>query len=331
MPRDIRIVPEAGQRVIVDTRSTGDKITRTVTAKTKDLQSTYISGEYVEPVPDPPPTSYPVTLQEGIDGTPVGGTLDLTGGPTYHGSFTIRKPLKIVSPVIRGPQFQTYVAYQGGLRVLGLRATPLAGVRIIRPDIQGFGDIGIRADFVDDLLIEGALVQDCVYGGIGLHSARNSRVAASIVRRIGIFGSEANSRNAYGIYFTQQDPSTDYRSSDCLADLNLVEDVPMWHGFDTHGGLRVTFRGNTARRCRFGVYVTSGGVNATDVDVDGNLIEEHRSTNPDGAGYGVTMVYASGGYIRNNRILSYSPGREIGISDGGVVRANPTQYGNVFV
>jgi hypothetical protein len=53
---------------------------------------------------------------------------------------------------------------------------------------------------------------------------------------------------------------------------NTVNDVPPWHGLDTHGGTSISFLRNTVRRVRCGIFLTNGGDDARNLVVTGNQI-----------------------------------------------------------
>ncbi len=69
-------------------------------------------------------------------------------------------------------------------------------------------------------------------------------ISSNTVQRIGV--QLANGDNAYGIAVSAY--GGEPRSSDVTVTGNTVEDVPTWHGLDTHGGLRIAFTNNTVRR-----------------------------------------------------------------------------------
>ena len=89
------------------------------------------------------------------------------------------------------------------------------------------------------------------------------------MQRIGV--QLANGDNAYGIAVSAY--GGEPRSSDVTVTGNTVEDVPTWHGLDTHGGLRIAFTNNTVRRASRALFITTdtSGNRATDITVTGNV------------------------------------------------------------
>jgi hypothetical protein len=226
------------------------------------------------------------SLQAKIDAAPSGGTLDLSGC-TYSAGATINKPLTIVGAqvnvpanqrgltvtasnvtldrlVITGPQASTYAVYETG--VYGLNSSKL----VVRDStIRRFGNNGIRIDAATNPTITGTTVEDVVYTGIALISVTGGRVDGNVVRRVGVRGSEANYGNAYGIIASNQGGVV---TSDVVINGNTVEDVPTWHGLDTHAGVRISFTNNTVRRTSRALFITADDVGrkSTDITVTGN-------------------------------------------------------------
>jgi hypothetical protein len=315
----------------------------------------HIAEAPVPPVPpDPPGTPWTwSTLQEGIDATVSGGTLDATGF-IFTESVTITKPITLIGATIQfsggivrgvtvrssnvtldtvtvtGPQFTTYVGGQDGIEVLGKLGTPLTGVTITSCVVEKVGAIGIRAYFVDDLLIEDSTISDCVYAGIMALSCREGSIEDNTVERIGVYGAAANGNNAYGIALSQQSPGTDYVSADFTVSGNIVNDVPTWHGLDTHSGARIVWSGNVVRRCRSGFFITGGNGRAVDNDINGNTVYAPTSADH----YAITSVYSTDGYVRNNTIDGWPSGHEILTTSSGdpdATAVNLTISGNTIV
>jgi hypothetical protein len=161
-------------------------------------------------------------------------------------------------------------------------------------------------------------------------SADTGSVTNNTIRRIGV-GGTVGVTNAYGIAISSQNPSTDAQSTDVMVSGNTIEDVPTWHALDTHAGVRVTFKQNTVRNSRSGIFVTgdSAGRRSTDCDVDDNDVYAGST-----AYWALTVVYATNGYLRNNTIYSWPSGQEILLSSGGdpdAVPINLTVSGNTIV
>jgi hypothetical protein len=150
-------------------------------------------------------------------------------------------------------------------------------------------------------------------------SARGGRVQGNTVRRIGVYGASANSNNAYGIAISNN--SGNPQSQDVVVDGNLVENVPTWHGLDTHSGIRIRFTNNVVRGAYRGIFVTGGsGGNNQDCVVDNNRIEAPASNDR----WAIQIVSASGGTVTNNNMIGWPQGTNVlqQYSSGLVISGN---------
>ena len=200
-----------------------------------------------------------------------------------------------------------------GIRAIGTADKPIRNLTIRNCTIKGF-NVGIEARYVVNLVIEGCLIQDAGYGGILVYSGIGGRITGNTIARIGVGiptnGSTEN--NAYGIALSRIATSSfthDPRTSDFLVDGNVVEDVPLWHGLDTHAGSHITFSNNVIRRCARPIFITVDGAgnHPTDITVTGNRLEAGVEV-PEGTNMrAITLVNLQGGTITNNVISSTFP------------------------
>lgn len=145
-------------------------------------------------------------------------------------------------------------------------------VTIRNVTIRGFGDSCIRVDGATAFLIETSTITDCAYAGIITTGATKGTIRGNLVQRIGTRGHQRDA-NAYGIVASMW--SNGAPSADIAITGNTVEDVPTWHCFDTHGGQRVNFAGNTARRCPRPFFITSSdATRATGTILNRNVMLE---------------------------------------------------------
>jgi hypothetical protein len=254
----------------------------------------------------------PPDLQAAINAASSGATINATGG-TYSGSFTINKALTLIGGTITVPtgtasglyithndvvvdgteiigsdflHFATASPSQAenfGIYALGTSGAPLTGLVIRNCTIHGFQKSGMWIKYVAAPVISYNDVHDCVYTGITLLSATGGTISWNAVSRIGY--SCANTElpentDAYGIVCEDQGAP---RCSDVVVSDNVVEDVPWWHGLDTHGGLRISFLRNTVRRCCRALFLTGSTVvpyYGTALVVTGNVLLEPTNPNP---------------------------------------------------
>ena len=218
------------------------------------------------------------TLQAEVDAAKTGATLDLRGC-TYRSGATIDKPLTLVGVTVRvpageagitveandvtlddvtliGAQGRTFVFDEIGVLAQATPEAPIRRLTIRNSEIASLGGFATYLRNVADVRLEGNDVHDIVYAGLMVLSGTGGTIEGNVVRRIGVEGAEANENNAYGIVLTTQGtiepPTVDFAVIG-----NTVEDVPTWHAFDTHGGSRIAFRGNTVRRSMRGIFITT--------------------------------------------------------------------------
>jgi len=247
----------------------------------------------VAKVPKPKHGQPPVdcgSLQARIDGAPAGSALRLSGC-TFAAGATIDKPLTISGGQLTvpsgrvglrvtannvtiegiqivGPDKTTYNGGEYGIYALGTPGAPIRGLTIHGVNIGSFGNDGIYAKYVANLVVSGSAIHDIVYAGILVISGQTGRIENNLIQRIGVRGAAANSNNAYGVALTDQGGSP---TSDFAVSGNTVEDVPTWHALDTHGGQRISFTNNTIRRSSRAIFITISPSNrATNVLVSGN-------------------------------------------------------------
>jgi parallel beta-helix repeat protein len=282
------------------------------------------------------------SLQKRVDDAAAGSTLDLTGCAFAAGGL-ISKPLTLQGGTILLPPGQRgLVVTSSGVTISGVRITgdqassfhsdevgivakgttsqPIEDLVIRGCELGHLGYGGVYVQFVRGFSVEGNTIHDGVYAGIMVLSGQGGRISNNTVQRIGVEGAAANGNNAYGIAITRGEGSltVDPRSADIMVSGNVVEDVPTWHAYDTHGGEQVTWTANVARGSRSGIFVTGsnspdGVVRSLDNDIDGNSFYA-----PDDADhYAVTVVYSDRGYIRNNLIAGWPTGHAISIRTAG--------------
>lgn len=190
-----------------------------------------------------------------LDAIPTGGTLNLTGC-TYAGGVTISR-----SVTIRGG---TIIA-SGSTQAVVVQASDVTvdGVTIIG------GRDGVWAISPTNLVVRNSTITDQTYSGVMLLSAVGGRVEGNDIRRIGV--GQPDGTNAYGVAISHY--SGQPQSRDVAVIGNVVTDVPTWHAFDTHGGIRILFEGNASYSASRAYFITAGtdGSKATDVIVRGNL------------------------------------------------------------
>jgi parallel beta-helix repeat protein len=280
-------------------------------------------------MPTPTPTSCGSSLGARVSAATAGSTLDLTGC-TYTAGATVNKALTIIGGTLRfatgtiglsithndvtidgmtiiGTQYAHW-ANDNAILVLGSTASPLTGVVIRNNHISSVGKTGIQTKYTSGSVISNNTVEDAAYTGIVVFSAAGGSITGNTVRRIGytIPSSELpEGSDAYGIMVNDQGGAP---SADVMVSGNTVEDVPTWHGLDTHGGQRISFINNIVRRVRRGLFITgspASGAHATGIVVTGNqLLSPSPLTDPTTA---VTLAGVYGATFTGNTITGWGP------------------------
>lgn len=238
--------------------------------------------------PAAPPSSYPASLQATIDAAPAGSTVDVTGGPVYRELIKIAKPLTLV-----------------GARIDGRVSTNASAV-------------GIEVANAQDVTLRDCTVSDVRYAGIMVSGSLRVRIEDCRVYRVDAGRQNAN-MNAYGIAVTGRGTR---RSSDVMVLRAIVEDVPDWHGLDTHGGLRVQFLDCIVRRCNRAIFVTSSSLApAAECEVSRNLCAEPMPrrdvmTTPPYNEVGLTVVKGCSAYGDGNVFEGWPAGNAINVQSG---------------
>lgn len=230
-------------------------------------------------------------------------------------------PLTVSAPIVVTTDDRTIenvaitsVARDGvAIRAWGTAEAPIRNLTIRNCRIDGFGS-GIDARFVVNLVVENCVVEDAAYAGIIVYSGVGGRIADNQIRRIGVgidlHGPDDN--NAYGIALSRiGTPSlaTDPRTSGFVVERNTVEDVPLWHGIDTHAGSSITIRDNVVRGCPRAIFIT---VDRADFRPESIVVTQNRLENavavPGGTNTtAITLVNLQGGSITDNVISTTYP------------------------
>jgi len=215
----------------------------------------------VEPPPTPPPpVPPPPTPPPGLTRVNVaaGGK-----GVTITANNQVVENLEIV-----GPGFTTYDGKTYGIYGSG----SYSGVVIKNCIIRKMGHSGIWLVGLVNVTIQDCTIEDVAYAGVYLVGVDGGSVLRNTIHRVGNDGKSSGvGNNAYGIAVG----GIGSVSSDILVEDNVIDYVPMWHGLDTHGGLRITFRGNTVRHCPRAMFVTALSVGlSTDCVITENLFTD---------------------------------------------------------
>jgi hypothetical protein len=204
-----------------------------------------------------------------------------TGVPTLNivGDDVTVEGLRLV-----GRQKATVTVGEDLIRAVGTVATPLRNLTVVGCELSDAGRYGIYFQHVRGFAILDSHVHDIHYAGVMGLSVVDGRIVGNLVENIEGDGLPNN----YGIAVTRETVGTTYagglalapRSRDVLIEQNIVRNVPRWEGLDTHGGERITFRGNAVTGCLHGIAAVGapldGGTVAyapLQVVIEGNVVD----------------------------------------------------------
>ncbi len=252
------------------------------------------------------PITTPPTDPPGADGKAIGAQ------PAPSASPRVSEPIVVTTSnvTIDGVTITSSSSQGSAIQVTGTAETPIHDVTIRNCTLSGFGT-GIEVRHAENVTIENCTITDADYAGIALYSAVGGRVSNNTVQRIGttrtdLGGDAAN--NAYGITldrFAGGSMTSDPRSANLTVDHNLVEDVPLWMGLNTHAGANITFSNNIVRRTPRAIFIAGDSADnpPMDVTVIGNRLEQ-PVTKPGGTDNIEGILYArlEGGSIDGNAV-----------------------------
>jgi hypothetical protein len=133
-----------------------------------------------------------------------------------------------------------------------LRVVNADDVTIDRVTVNG-GRIAIGVHMSDGTVISNSKINDVIYAGVLTTGLTNGRIVGN--RIDGVQGDPGSGPwNGYGITLSYTSGSGD--TTDTVVENNTISHVPTWHGLDTHGGDRVTFRNNTVSGARRALFLT---------------------------------------------------------------------------
>ena len=165
-------------------------------------------------------------------------------GPGRTGVVIRRSNTVVDGYRITGPQAGRFDSREVGILVAGTASQPLENIVIRNCTISRFGYAAIVLRYVRSFKIENCVIRDAVYAGILVVSSRNGFIRSNYVSRIGVVGYQTAGMNSYGIALTDDGGPM---SANIKVLTNTVENVPQWHGIDTHGGTDIVIAYNKIR------------------------------------------------------------------------------------
>ena len=243
-------------------------------------------------------------------------TIDITSSHTSVRNLTLDGP----------STSSVYVGNEVGIKAHGQSSESyLTDLRLENLEISNYGFQGIRLQWVAGAFVSRNFVRRIGYAGVHCYSCTDVLVDHNKVQSI----SPGTSGNAYGISFTHggQVPSAaNPASRRCVADGNIVVDVPVWKGLDTHDGQSITFSNNMVEGCKYGIGAVSVAGSPTimkNIVIEGNVISAGAAAHQH---YGISVTGMAGGFaenviVANNLVEGYGiPGN----SNAGAIHLHST-------
>lgn len=278
-----------------------------------------------------------VSLQSKIDAAPAGSTLDLSGC-TYTANATINKALTLVGATLNysgtgagisvtasnvtiqgctltGQGYSTFYINNAAVRIVGVKAARLTGIVVTGCTITGWS-YGVDAFYTTGQDITTNTITNVAYAGVMVHSALNGYIRDNSITGVGVIDAYGTANpsaryNAYGIACTRNSSSDD-RSTGVVVEDNTVDNVPNWHGLDTHGGDAIEWLTNTVTRCNRGLFITGDGFGGVSTD---NIVNGNSFANP--------TRYPGTGYGYNQRAMTLISGTTGTTGSGNLVDGHP--------
>jgi hypothetical protein len=178
--------------------------------------------------------------------------------------------------------------------------------------IHGFGMYGIYSQYTRGGKVSRTRIENIGYTGYMGLSVLDTALYKVDVKDC----SPGSSNNAYGITFSKVNGLVTYypKSERCTVDWCTVSDVPLWHGFDTHGGDYIKFTNCIAYNCGRAFVITfasnvEGAYASTGTGFDGCMaLQPYASKTLRGEAFwivgasdngGTITEYAQNCYVRN--------------------------------
>lgn len=247
--------------------------------------------------PAPPPVEYPASLQAAINEAIPGATLDVRGRPEpYYEKLLITRPITILGAHVNGRD------HAGDPYAIGI-------------DIRS-NDVVLRDFIATDWRYCGVMVADCA----------NVLLEDGLVQRIDALRLNA-SMNAYGVAVTTRGTR---QATDVIVRRVTVEDVPDWHGLDTHGGQRIQFLDCTVAGTNRAVFITASMLgSASECEVSRCALSRPTRRRDVLTTYpynevGITVVSGCSAYGDGNRFDGWPTGNAIDTQGGSNRFTNST-------
>ena len=233
--------------------------------------------------PPPPPVIIPgpvTDLQAALNVAVPGSIIDISGrtftAPAQNDGFTIARP----GITVLGKGTAKLISPSGCQALVKVKAVDvvidgvgMSGKGNMQAYAAGIWTEGGRA--ANRLKVLNCTIDDFVYAGVMFMEVAGGLIKGNTIRRL---SGHPDNKTSSGIALTQSSTLDADSTMDILVDGNVVEDIIVWHGIDTHGGKRITFQNNITRRCSRPIFITTAGIGAADIVIKNNRFETPSPT-----------------------------------------------------
>ena len=211
---------------------------------------------------------------------------------------------------LKGPSVASYVGNETAINFAGTSTTIYQNGFVNNIEVYDIGAYGVLVEYFNIVTVQNCYLHDIGYAAIINESSNDFIATQNVVSTI----TPGTSGNAYGIVVDSRF-GTNPQPQRFVVSNNLVKDIPLWEGIDTHGGLNGEIIGNVISGCKIGITVTRDDNNRAParISVIGNSIDRKdlaaTATGPGivVSGYSAS-VKASDIIVSGNTVVGMGPG-----------------------
>ncbi len=146
-----------------------------------------------------------------------------------------------------------------GVMNAGSAPTLITHIALKNLTISHWGGFGIEASYLDQFDFQNLNISDIGYAGIGVVSGTNGTINNFLIQNIRTYGI-VGTDNAYGIFLSRATPdsgdlTSQPRSANVTVSNGIVNNVPTWELYDTHGGQNITWANITGKTSYYGMQI----------------------------------------------------------------------------
>jgi parallel beta-helix repeat protein len=278
-----------------------------------------------------------LTIPANTTVTGYGATLDFSSAGNIA-ALVLESNVKLFGFKLLGPSNVSYNGNSIGIKCYGTDNSPSAPTYVTGPTLQDlfvteFAGQGVDCKYNNNGKISDCRVTECGYTGIQILSSNRFQITNNYVGQI----TPGASGNAYGISISSSEGSVISDPIPFFNEItgNIVEDVTVWTGIDTHGGDTIVISNNIVQNCKLGIKLTDRDIGAVrtiapkNIVVSGNYINDNNLfvgsaivINGAITGSGTTTDYATNISITGNTILGHGEANNDG---AGAIRCYSTK------